>query len=133
MKKKASLLSYRVVVREAVHQQDRFLDLVSVQESGHLCIHLGGLPDRPLLGLEAARGQGAVVRSRTGDAASEEVAGVRQEVGCGEGPVRVAPDGDLGGVGDAEADDLGDGGLGGGDELLDVAVRRGGGWCAYVG
>lgn len=46
---------------------------------------------------------------------------MREEVGGGEGPVRVAPDGDLGRVGDAEANDLGDGGLGRGDELLDVA------------
>ena len=48
-----------------------------VEEGRHLHVHVGGLPQRALLGLEPERGERAVVRAALRDAAREKVRRVR--------------------------------------------------------
>ena len=102
-------------------QQDRLIDPVGEGEGGHLRIGVACLPVGALLGLEAERGQGAVVGPRPGDAGAEQV-GVGQQIGGHEGPVAVPADGDAVAVGDAHAHNRLDRRLGAGGQLLDVGV-----------
>ena len=110
-----------VVVRLAVDQQDRLIDPVGEGEGRHLRIGVAGLPVGALLGLEAERGQGAVVGARTGDAGAEQVS-VGQQVGGHEGPVAVPADGDPVAVGHAHFHHRIHRCLGAGGQLLDVGV-----------
>ena len=108
---------------------------LSAKKVGDSCdVDLARLEERAALRLEAEGLVGLVVGAAAGDAGREQV-GVRQEVGHHETAVAVADDADALGIGDADLDGLGDGGLGVGDELghegvvggLGVADHRHGG------
>ena len=83
----------RVVVRLAVNQEDRLIDLVGVPERRHLRVDLRNLPERSRLGLEAERRQRAVVGATSRHAGREEI-GMREQIGRHERAVAVAADAD---------------------------------------
>jgi hypothetical protein len=112
-----------VVVGFAVDEQERVFDFIGEIERRHGGVDCGGLPERAGLRLEAVGGERAVVSAAAGDAGAEEPR-VGEEVGGHERAVAVAADRDAFRVGDAAAGEFVDGGLGVGDELVDVGVVR---------
>src|ERR1017187_9256030 len=78
-----------VVVRFAVDEEDRRLDLVGVHKRRHLQVDIGRLPQGPPLALKSERCECAVGRAALGDAGLEQVAVRQQSVGH-EGAVAVA-------------------------------------------
>src|SRR5215204_5791762 len=68
-----------VVVGFAVDQQDRFVDLVGVEERRHPAVDLGNLPEGTALRLESEGRQRSIVGAAARDARGKQV-GVRQQV-----------------------------------------------------
>ena len=60
-----------------------------VEEGRHLHVHVGGLPQRALLGLEPERGERAIVCATFGNPARKQVRGMRLEMqfSAGEGTI----------------------------------------------
>ncbi len=110
-----------VGVIDAVHDQDRLVDLVGVEEARGLVVGLGRGPERTPLVLEPERGQGLVVATARGHAGAEEV-GVRQQVRRHQRAVAVAGHANALGIDHAQLHGLGNGGLGIGDELFEIGV-----------
>ncbi len=112
-----------VVVVHAMDEEDRVLDLVGVVERRHLLVDVLRLPVVALFGLEAERGQRAVVGAAARDAGLEQ-AGMREQVGGHERTVGVATDRDVLAVGHATPHHFIHGRLGIGDQLRQVGVVR---------
>ncbi|KAG0752682.1 hypothetical protein G6F24_013433 [Rhizopus arrhizus] len=114
-------LGTRVGVILAVHQQQRQLDLVGVEERRGLQVHVLRLPYRATLVLEAERGEGLVVRTTGGHARLEKI-GVRDQVGGHQATMAVTGHADAVAVNHTHVHCLVHRRLGVGFQLLQVGV-----------
>ena len=113
-----------IVVRHAVNQQDRMLDLIRIHEWGNLQVHLRGFPQGAPLALEAERGQGAVISAATGHASPEQVA-MGEQVGGHKRAITVAPYSHPATVGNAHFYGFINSSFGAGDNLVNISIVHG--------
>ena len=110
-----------VGVLGAVHDENRRLQFVGVEERGDFQVHVGGFPNAATLVLETEGRERFVVGAASGDTGAEEI-GMSDEIHGHQGAVAVTGDTDAVGVDHTEAHAFIDSGLGIGDELLEVGV-----------
>ena len=105
----------------AVHDEERYLDLVGEEERRNLTVHIRGLPYRSPFALEAKRRERLVVGA-AGRGARPEQIGVGQKVRGHQRAVTMSRNTNALAIGDAQPHCLIDGCLGIGDELFHVRV-----------